>query len=133
MAAASHITRRTLVAGAAVLAVPAAVAATAHPDAALLALEIDFDAAWGRERAVYEAWRSICSDAADAATDAACDKTSGVVQRIIDVPARTLDGLRVKARAISWCSGGDDVDLDVQGTTDLQLATSIVRDLLRVA
>lgn len=45
--------------------------------------------------------------------------------------AATVDGLRVKARALAWCChGGPPLDLADQGTTDMRLVESIIGDLL---
>jgi len=49
------------------------------------------------------------------------------------VPATTLDELKVKARALPWCYGADDVMEffeDIPNATDTKLVRSIIRDLL---
>jgi hypothetical protein len=66
---------------------------------------------------------------------AAADKVGEVVDRIIPLPATTIDGLRVKARALWWCYGFDfeavtDTSPDGHCTTDVLVADSILRDLL---
>ena len=125
--------RRSL-AGGALLALLGTAAASAapgappHPDAALLRLGAELDAAWLHQEA---AAKSMSDDEFEAMMDA-----GGVlVDRIEHLPARTLEGLLVKARAISWCNSGEEIDPDrfspyPSATTDARLAASIVRDLL---
>lgn len=50
---------------------------------------------------------------------------------IINTPATTIDGLRVKARAACWALMGD-LDSGDGSTTDKRMALSIVRDLIRL-
>jgi hypothetical protein len=53
------------------------------------------------------------------------------VQRILAQQARTLDGIKVKATAISWCWGGA-IEFDAE-TTDMKLVNSVLADLLAIA
>ena len=127
-------TRRTLLGEAAAgtaLAVPAlATAAEPHPDAELLRLGRELDAAWAHERATYARMKGSYSKEADRITQAAMLATGEIVDRIEELPATTLDGFKVKARAVSWCYDGGEVDLGFQGTTDERLANAIIRELL---
>jgi hypothetical protein len=73
-------------------------------------------------------------------TDEVCEKaaaaTSKVVQQILAASAQTLDDFKVKARALSWCYAGEEVDFfdDMPDTTtDRRLVESIICDLLRMA
>ena len=50
---------------------------------------------------------------------------------IISVQAKTVEGLRVKARAACWALLGD-IDAASQPSTDKRMALSIVRDLIRL-
>lgn len=124
----SHdVSRRRLLAGAgaavAVTAIAAPALATPHPDADLLALGREFDLAMAAERL-------IPPDADDDEINAATERGGVITRAILALPAKTLDGLRIKARAVEWCAceiPGPDYFGD---TTDCQLAASIVRDLL---
>ena len=115
-------------AAAATVAVPA-VADTA--DAELLALGMEFEAAWAREVALFASFGDDLTEAQGVALDRAYGAVGAVVDQIERMSARTLDGLKVKARAIQWCYHDDPVDLVVdRRTTDLVIANSIIRDLL---
>src|SRR5262249_48604991 len=66
-----------------------------HPDAELLALGREFDAAHETETRLWNAAHAVLDeDAAEAARNC----TLEIVEEIAALPARTLDGLRVKAR-----------------------------------
>jgi len=51
--------------------------------------------------------------------------------KIVAAQARTIDGLRVKARTACWALLGD-LDATCQSSTDKRMALSIVRDLIRL-
>jgi len=117
----------------AAVAIPAVALASApaSADAALIALGEELETAWAAEIAAYAQYRGDFSLEHEAITDAAYEATKAVILRIEAVPASTMEGLRVKARAVQWCYDADPVDLAVdQSTTDLRLANSIIRDLL---
>lgn len=67
---------------------------------------------------------------------AACDACREIVDRMLGVPAVSLDDLKVKARALSWCWGGKPDELqqyffgEMEQSTDVKLTRSIIRDLL---
>ena len=86
------------------------------------------EAAWAKERVGLKSW-------SDAEYSAAVDKSSAIVDRIVEEPARTLDGLRIKARALAWCHSGEveSLGIDENPTTDIRVADSIIRDLLSPA
>ena len=65
--------------------------------------------------------------------EAANEASGDVVHRIEKASARTLDGLLVKARAVSWCVCGEEFTPDEGTTTDVRLAHGIVEDLRRIA
>jgi hypothetical protein len=103
--------------------------ATVGLDADLLALGRQFEAAWATEKAVTD------STATDLQCETAVEATSNLAHEIAKAQARTLDGLRVKVRALSWCYDGEDITLfeddeEKDRTTDTRLADSILRDLL---
>lgn len=116
--------RRTILAGMAAAAAAApvtAMPAVAAPgdDTELLSLGAALGDAWAAERSSVEL------------TDDAFHRTADVVQRILALPAHSIEGLRVKARAVAWCHNDEPVDLSLDGlkTTDLQLVHSILSDL----
>lgn len=115
-------TRRALLAGAgAVLALPASAAIAAGDDATLIDLGRQLMAAWAIER-------DLCAKhAGDVEVNAAVERCSGIVSAIEAAHATTLAGVRVKAMGIFWCWDGQFIERD---TTDLNVATSMVRDLL---
>jgi hypothetical protein len=49
---------------------------------------------------------------------------------IHSIPAKTIDGYRVKARAACWALLGD-IDPNTGSTTDERMALSIIRDLIQ--
>lgn len=99
-----------------------------HPDAELLALGREFEAAWENER------RLVALAKTDAECDAAWAPTSAIVHRIVNMPATTMEGLRVKARAILWCGyEEDEAGPEMFGSnTDHRLAGTIIQDLLNI-
>jgi hypothetical protein len=112
------------------VAIPTAALAGArpHPDAELLRLGRELEEAWARERA------TVRPAASDDEVNAVFNVASEIVGEIEALPATTLEGLRVKTRALSWCHDGEGIDFrDEQDTTDLKLANGIVRDLLALA
>lgn len=112
----------TVIAGAA----PAAILDDS-PDAALLALGEALDAAWLAEQEDDARYRRT----GEWGDEAIFQRCSALVDRIARTPAYTLDGLRVKAKAISWCHSGECIDLEprYEHTTDMRMAHSILRDL----
>ncbi len=106
-------------------------------DERLLRLGSQLEAAWAEQSRLDrhflsgEAKAPEKDPAGDAAADAAYNRTSRIVNRIEAAQARTIAGLRVKARAIAWCHHGErPVDLMERPTTDVRLAQSIIADLL---
>lgn len=123
-------TRRSMVAaltGAAMIGPASASILDDSPDAALLALGAALDAAWLAEKAEDLRYRQT----REWGDDTAFLRCKSIAERIACTPAYTLDGLRVKAKAISWCHCAESVDLapTLAHTTDLQIAHSILRDL----
>jgi hypothetical protein len=113
-------------------ALPAFASAPLHPDAELLRLGAELEAAWGRENAHFDAGLATTDEGIEAAMAPCRD----LVNQIELLPARTLEGLRVKARSVQWCcnEGSDDPNyfgsLDDWETTDIRISSSIIRDLL---
>lgn len=114
-------------------AVAVAAHVNAHPDAELIALGRELEEAWENEKAVYAAWEGICTHDSDAICEEANKASSAIVDRIEACRARTLEGVRVKALAVSWCVCGEPFEDDTfsdQKTTDVRLASAVLRDLL---
>jgi hypothetical protein len=100
-------------------------------DIELLALGRLLDAAVADESRILA--QIGCSDdrcKLDKAFEEAVAVTGGLARQIAATRATTLEGLRVKARAVRWCYCGTFEDLDADETTDIALSSSIVRDLL---
>ncbi|WP_294534280.1 hypothetical protein [uncultured Rhodoblastus sp.] len=98
-------------------------AASSDSDAALIALGRELEEAWDQENKINDS-------SSDEDVVAACGATSAVVERIEAIPARTLEGFKVKARAVSWCHCGDFEGFGT--TTDERIAARIIRDLLAI-
>lgn len=135
-------TRRAVLAGAAALpalAAPAALASISpeipiFADADLIALGRRFELAWADQLRIESVYNQATNDDEDLGSDfeAAYIRVSTIVKDIENVPATTVAGLYVKARAISWCWGGDQhITFSDDQTTDVRLASSIVMDLLK--
>ena len=107
-----------------------------HADAALLALGGRLEKLWIAEQAAFARTEADDSDEAGDLAEAACGASSVIVSQIEAASATTLAGLRVKARAFSWCRS--DVAVTVEdlfgpdATTDVRLLVGIVRDLLHL-
>ena len=126
--------RRAFLAASAALPVTGAVAAglpaeTTTADAELLRLGTELESAWTRERALIDS--KTWGDTYEAAFNA----SSAIVDQIEQQRAHTLEGVRVKVRAVMWCHQGEEDDAEpfrlshYQRTTDVRLAESIVLDL----
>lgn len=100
-------------------------------DAELLALGRALEEAWAAERAAFTAMPaglSSCSD--DPAYHAANERCSALSDMIAKTPARTMAGLRVKARAVMWChSAADWSEVHDETTNADRLMLGIGRDL----
>ena len=110
------------------LAAPAH-AADSNPDAELLRLGAKMTVAGAHHDA-------ILPTQSDEELDAAHAIASCLLEEIEDTPARTLDGLLVKAEALAWCRDGAECDPEAfhswphgNAATDARLAASIMRDL----
>lgn len=131
MADRAHSTsRRALLAGLATSAVLTAptLAGELHPDAELVALGREFDAAWAAEQEAFASRDEVREDAA-------YEATRDVVNRIEAVVAASVAGLIVKARACSWCHDGEPFtpeSFNQEASTDLRLAAGVIRDLLAI-
>jgi len=67
--------------------------------------------------------------------DAACDVTAAIVHKTEALRATTVEGLKVKALALSWTHSGHEINIfdDTAPTTDVRLIQSLVSDVLRLA
>lgn len=116
--------RRTLLAGLAT--VPVAQFATERmttDDAKLIALGGKFDILAAEIDHSIESGSDITIDA--------LEQFSQIGAEILTIQAKTIDGLRVKARAACWALLGD-LDPSDNMTLDRSMALSIVRDLIRL-
>ncbi len=126
--------RRAFLAASAALPVTGAVAAglpAETGDETLLRLGDELDRAWAREKAlIYDDGK--CGNGYDATYDV----SSAIVDQIEKQQAHTLEGLRVKARAVMWCQQWgkfEPFSLGEQQTTDIRLSEAIIRDLVGVS
>jgi hypothetical protein len=100
-----------------------------HPDEELIALGDEFERSWDLERSK---WDVLAAEADDAIVAEIVMPCSSLSERILAKPAHTLAGLRVKARVVLWCQGGEFEGFGSE-TTDERLIESIVRDLLTLS
>jgi len=80
----------------------------------------------------------VLADQIDRAIEAGLDigweilhEFDSVESAILAMPAKTIDGLRVKARVALWALLGDFDSAD-QSSTDKRMMASIARDILKV-
>lgn len=104
-----------------------------HPDAHLLRLGEELERRWLEEEAL-----EAIKDSTDEQRDVVCDFTGLVAHQIASTPAKTLDGMKVKARAIAWCwsdRSGEMADFFEQSETgtDRRFIWAMLRELLGTA
>lgn len=92
-------------------------------------------AAWdGRQDAREAMADKVGYSAACFRSDALYEESCALLDEIRDARALTREGMQVKLNALRWLYREDDLDeLDGGATTDVQIAFSIVRDLLRMS
>ncbi len=110
----------------------------AKPDAELVHLGVELEAAWRQEDAAWAAAEGEGKEEDHAPekieADRLSDVTSDVVKRIGACHAAGITGLLVKLRAVEWCRCGEAVtaaSLSFYGepSTDMQVIASILQDL----
>ena len=114
-------TRRALLGGGAVLAVAPVItaSATANPDATLLRLGAELDAAFVAENKAWEAAGGVDDDhPLNILANQLGLASSGIVKQIEAEHALTLEGLLVKTRALRWCRTGDAAGPEIFGQYD---------------
>ena len=126
------ITRRTALAASATLPLlPVSAFAAPAADTDLIRLGKELEGAWARE------FELINSKTWGDTYEAAFNASSVIVHQIEEHQAHTLDGLRVKARAVMWCQLGADPNepfcLGEHQTTDIRLTEAIILELAGVA
>jgi hypothetical protein len=102
-----------------------------NEDAELCALREPLMRAWDAEKALYPV-----KGLSDEEFDAAVIRTSEIVQEILALEAHSIEGLKVKATALSWTYSGQAFDIDdfaEDSTTDMRLIHSIVACALQLA
>ena len=121
---AQRITRRTALRATASATLASVFAGVGpDPDAAILALGETLE-----KRIAFEAHGGGLSEEA---LEAHLDGTRALVAQIEATPARTLAGVRTKAKALTWCHCGEEIEFaDSPYTVTNRLAESIVADLL---
>jgi len=90
--------RRRFLAAAPVAAALGATPAVAHPDAALMALGVEMTAARKWEADLFARGNLTAEEELQITT-----VSLRLLTRILEAKASTVDGLIIKARAISWC------------------------------
>lgn len=99
---------------------------TQHTDP-IKTLSDEFEAAWVQ-------WNQFFQSVPHGSTDEDYERmyrpVSDLAKRIADMKATTLDGLRLKARALQWCN--EEFDFMNGKTTDERLAYGLVQDLLNL-
>ncbi len=114
-------TRRTVMAGAASAALVSPVAVSKPSlDWALVALEPELD------RIIAEV--ETTQEADDATHGAALDASYAVLEQIAGIPARTIQGARIKARALAWHAP----EIEESPYLDKTLTWSLLQDLLNL-
>ena len=122
----SKLSRRAVVSGLTIASAVSSIALGAEmssPDAELIALGRQLDS---------------ISPALDRASEhdeaiALLDRMESLTSTIVATPAKTLQGLYVKARATAWALEGNDLDPTKEASMNDKVAASIVRDLLRLS
>jgi hypothetical protein len=99
-----------------------------HRDAELIALGAELERAWDVER---PKWAEVKPGTKDDVVLKIMAHCRSLCERILLLPAHTLVGLRIKARALLWCHQGELGDFGE--ATDEKLAGSIIRDLLALS
>ena len=106
-----------------VLATAAHAQETSSYDAELIALGHQFDEVAAQIDHAIDGKSELKMDA--------LNKLRILDTKITSAQAKTIEGLRVKARAACWALLGD-LDAEGQSSTDERMALSIVRDLIRL-
>ncbi len=106
-----------------------------HPDADLIALDLTLDEAMAAEQAVWDAnagdnW----TEEGEEHANVMMARTSAIIRQIEAVRALSIDGLKVKMKALVWCHSGRLPDLDFfcaqkSPATDVRLVMEILADL----
>lgn len=122
----SNPTRRVFPSCAVATAVPP-VAAVVQPDDTIKTLSDEFEAAWS---AMDQFFQNAPRGTTDEDYERMFRPVSDLARRIADMKATTLDGLKLKARALQWCN--EEFDFMDGQTTDERLAYGLVQDLLNL-
>jgi hypothetical protein len=148
----TETTRRAVMAGLAAAPV-AGLPAIAGGDAQLLGLGKQLEAAWAHQNCAYslipDSDDNAVVEVAEQVANEAAARAGEIVDTIIETKATTFEGLKIKARALSWCHcGGFDGIAETVGniwwdddgkvvkdkpTTDRLIADSILFDLIALA
>jgi hypothetical protein len=120
-----------------VLAAAEGLPQTTEADAELLSLREPLLAAWREEIETCRRYAGAPAESEEApqAIEAANERTSAIVDRILGLVPTSLAGLGVQALALSWTHGGEAIaakSIDDQCTTDIQLLSSIATALINI-
>lgn len=102
----------------------------AQGDTKLLVLGEMLDLAWKVQTLLCDQMQADETDAKTKAWEQAYDRTQAIVYAIEETPAQSIDGLRVKARAVAWCHSGEPSIQLGESATDERLASQILNALL---
>ncbi len=101
----------------------------------LVTLGQEFSRLHAIEKAAWDATPDDDLSGSWKAAEAASEETREVVHRIAAVPALTVEGICLKARAVAWCYSAVDkappMIAQPSSTTDVRLMHSIIHDLLQ--
>jgi hypothetical protein len=104
---------------------------TGIPDAELIRLGEILKITWAAERELA-ASGAISNPSNDELFDKVHDASAKVVDYISSIPARSIEGLRVKSLAVSWCCSGDEFEIGGD-STDTRLAAQICNELFALS
>ncbi|OPH84246.1 hypothetical protein B2M20_02950 [Nitrobacter vulgaris] len=101
--------------------------AVAQSDDTIQTLSEAFEAAWA---ASDEFYRNVPTGSTNEDYERMFRPVSDLARRIADMKMTTLEGLKLKARALQWCN--EEFDFMDGKTTDERLAYGLVQDLLNL-
>jgi hypothetical protein len=101
------------------------VAREAEADEELLRLGREFEAAWANELHVIE----TTSDDDDESLNTARDASQEIAEQIVDLPATSLAGIRVKMMVRRWADGSDEDFDETYQWPGARVLRGLVRDL----
>lgn len=98
-------------------------------DDRLLSLGAEFEELWAWEKQIASI--KPFTEKLQIEWDGMYVRLSEIAKEIAKLPAKTIEGFRIKARAVSWCHSGEIVNLG-DNTTDILITNGIIADLLDI-